>query len=206
MTQNYKSVEVWGYRQFPRHFIHVPYIIIQKNIHRAMWDLALCIVPCWGTWSLYVTCLRYLLLLNTRGNVLGYWRHRSVCNSWFIYDFTSRHYNLLLQCTRTFWRCVSERSWFLGSYPWISLDLVSGRSSVICSSVISLLCLSSLCLSSVCVLSMSLFSVSRLYVSLLCASVRFSAVPQIECLWPGKKTSSPTVSFPVAAVSKNLIA
>jgi hypothetical protein len=42
----------------------------------------------------------------------------------FYYDFTSRHYNLFLQCALTLWRCVSERSWFLYSGPLISFDLV----------------------------------------------------------------------------------
>jgi hypothetical protein len=36
-------------------------------------------VRCWGTWPLYITGLRYLSLLNTNYNVLGYWRHRSIC-------------------------------------------------------------------------------------------------------------------------------
>jgi hypothetical protein len=43
---------------------------------------------------------------------------------WFIYDFTSRHYTLFLQCALILWRCVSERSWFLCSGPLISFHLV----------------------------------------------------------------------------------
>jgi hypothetical protein len=99
----------------------------------------------------------------------------------FIYDFTSRHYSLCLQYTRTLWRCVSERSWFLfGSAVWIFLDL-------------RLWSLFS---------SMSLFSVC--VSSLLC--VRLSAAPQRVCLLLGKKTPPPMVSFPVAAVSNTLVA
>jgi hypothetical protein len=81
------------------------------------------IVTRWGTGSLYVTWLRYLSFLNTKCNVLGYWRRRSVCYSVY-YDLTSRHYSLVLQCALTLWRCVSERSWFLCSGPWISCYLV----------------------------------------------------------------------------------
>jgi hypothetical protein len=73
------------------------------------------------------------------------------------------------------------------SGPCSSLDLLLG-SSLICISGGSF-DLSSVCLSSL------LFSVS----------VRLSAAPQIGCLRPGKKTPSPTFSFSVAAVSKNLV-
>jgi hypothetical protein len=120
------------------------------------------LIPLWsqiynvgGTWPIYITGLRYLSLLNTNCNVLGYWRHRSVLLHFFIYDFTSRHYNLCLQCVITLWRCVSERSFDLFCYlfrdllRW-SLFSVFISVSLLSLSVLSLsvsLSLSSLCLS-----------------------------------------------------------
>jgi hypothetical protein len=44
--------------------------------------------------------------------------------------------------------------------------------------------------------------VFSLYLS-FSVSVRLSAAPQTGCLHLGKKTSSPTVTFPVALVSNN---
>jgi hypothetical protein len=110
----------------------------------------------------------------------------------FIYDFTSCHYNICLQCAQTLWRCVSERSWFLfGSAAWIFLDLRlwSLLWSLFCYLLGDLLRWSLFCL----------FCVSSL-------CVRLSAAPQIGCLHLGKKTLSPTVLLPIAAVSNNLVA
>jgi hypothetical protein len=76
----------------------------------------------------------------------------------FIYDSTSRHYNLWLQCVIALWCRVSERSWFLfGSAAWIFLDL--RLSSVFCFSWVSLFYL---CLSR-CLFYLSLLSVCLLF-------------------------------------------
>jgi hypothetical protein len=101
----------------------------------------------------------------------------------FIYDFTSRHNNLFLQCTLTLWRCVSERSWFLCTYPWISCDLV------FCDLCWSLLgCSAFICL---------LWSVFCVLSSLFCL---YSAAPKVGCWRPGEKTPSRRISFPVLAL------
>jgi hypothetical protein len=131
-----------------------------------------------------VTCLGYLVplrhvftLLKTPFGLLHL----------FIYDFTSRHYNLFLQCALTLWRCVSVGSWFLCSGPWISCDLVFcdlcwsllGSAAFICQ-LICLLC-------------------SVFCFSLLC-SVRLSAAPEVGCWRPGEKTPCRKVSFLVLAL------
>jgi hypothetical protein len=67
------------------------------------------ILTCWGTWSLYVTCLRYLSLLNTKCNVLGYWRHRSVCYSGL---FTTS----LVVATISFTMCYDPLTLRLGAF------------------------------------------------------------------------------------------
>jgi hypothetical protein len=54
-----------------------------KSSARAETKLLTPNVTCWDTWPLYVTCLRYWSLLNTKCDVLEYWRRRSVCNSGF---------------------------------------------------------------------------------------------------------------------------
>jgi hypothetical protein len=106
---------------------HLWYLILTSYFYH--------IVQCWGT---LIPLWRQMYHVGVLGpftsrvyfsyhfwtpicNVLGYWRHHSVCYFSY-YDFTSRHYNLCLQCVATLWRCVSERFWFLfGSAAWISL-------------------------------------------------------------------------------------
>jgi hypothetical protein len=141
------------------------------------------IVTCLGTLSLYVTWLRYLSLLNTNCNVLGYWRHRSVC-------YTSLFTTSLVVTTVSVYNVLGPSDVVSRSGPGSSalvlrssLISVSGRSFDL-SSVISLLFLSSviclLCSPSVC--------------------VRLSAAPEVGCLCPGKKTHCPRVLFPVLAL------
>jgi hypothetical protein len=72
----------------------------------------------------------------------------------FIY-FTSSHYNLCLQCIRTFWRCVSERSFDLFCYLFGDFLCVSS------------LLFSSLLFSSLC-LFVSLFYLSSLGPLFIC--------------------------------------
>jgi hypothetical protein len=147
------------------------------------------IVLCWGTWSPYVMGLRYLSLLNTKCNVSGYWRQCLVC-------YASLFTTSLVVTTISFTIYLNPLTLCLGAVLCLlllSLDLLWSRLQCSLFCVLSF----SVCLSLLCVLSST---------SLLCVSVRLSATPQIECFHPGKKTSSPTVSFPVAAVSNNLVA
>jgi hypothetical protein len=75
----------------------------------------------------YFTTLRYLYVIchfwTPTCNVLGYWRHRSVLLHLFIYDSTSRHYNLWLQCVVCLWCRVSERSFDLFSVICLVISL-----------------------------------------------------------------------------------
>jgi hypothetical protein len=85
-------------------------------------------------------------------NVLGYWRHRSVCYSVY-YDFISRHYSLFFtMCCDPLMLCLGA---VLVSLLW-SMDLLWSASLVAplisllwfvlwAPSVISLLCVSSVC-------------------------------------------------------------
>jgi hypothetical protein len=96
--------------------------------------------PCYFKGS--QSCLAFWANIMWRVYVTGhFWTPNMTCSVletpfgllfWFIYDFTSRHYNLFLQCALTLWRCVLERSWFLCSGPLISLDLLLLSAFLIC--------------------------------------------------------------------------
>jgi hypothetical protein len=92
----------------------------------------------WGTWSLYVTGLRYLSLLNTKCNVLGYWRRRSVCYSGL---FTTS----LVVTTISVYSVLWPSDFVSRSGPSIS-SLLSVRRFLFSDFIsVSLLCLSLLC-------------------------------------------------------------
>jgi hypothetical protein len=146
-----------------------------------------------STWPLCVTGLHYLSLLNTNGNVLGYWRHRSVC-------YTSLFTTSLVVTT------VSVYNVFRPS------DIVSRSGSFICSVISfsvssllfsSLLCFSSLCslfyLSSLlCVSSLSLSSISLLWVLSLSVSLSLYLLPlkYSICVWE-RRHLPPRLHFPL---------
>jgi hypothetical protein len=134
-------------------------------------------VQCWGTWSLYVACLRYLSLLNTKCDVLVYWRHRSVC-------YTSL-FTTSLVTTISFYNVLGPSDVVSRSGPGSSLGLLFG-SSLICvsgRSFVSLFCVSLLC---VCLLSsvspLCLFSIC-VCPFICCPSIRVFA-PRIEDTFP----------------------
>jgi hypothetical protein len=116
-------------------------------------------------------------------NVLGYWRHRSVCYTSLLTTSlvvtTASFYNVVWPSDVASWSGPGSSALVLGS----SLICVSDRSFNL-SSVISFGDLSSVSLFCVPSLSVSVFS--------LCC-------PEIGCLRLGKKTSCPRVSFPVLA-------
>jgi hypothetical protein len=101
------------------------YKVNNCNMHiKYRWRYFINIFTCSGTWPLYVTCLRYWSLLNTKFDVLGYCRRRSVCYSGL---FTTSLVVTTISFYNVLWPsdvASPERSWFLCSGPLISFDLV----------------------------------------------------------------------------------
>jgi hypothetical protein len=157
------------------------------------------------TSRVYITCHFWTPIYN----MLGYWRHCSVC-------YTSLFTTPLVVSTVSVYNVLWPSD--VVSQEW-SFDLSSVICSVISFSVFSPLSVFSLS----CLVYLLCLSYLSFFISSLCplvylwmcvfyrllfssVSVRLSAAPQIGCLRPGKKTPSPTVAFPVAPDSNNLVA
>jgi hypothetical protein len=129
---------------------------------------------CWGTWPLYVTCLRYLSVLNTKCDVLEYWRRRSVSYSGLfttsLVVTTITFYNVRWPSDVASQRGPGSSALVLWS-PWIWPSLICVGPSL------DLLLLPA-CWSTFC----DLLQCSP---SVFC---HYSAAPEVGCWRPGEKT------------------
>jgi hypothetical protein len=160
--------------------------------HRMVYNIVQCwgsLIPLWrqmynvcSTWPLYFTCT--LLVTSEHQyvcNLLGDWRHRSICYTCL---FTTPLVITisLLQCVMTLWRCVSER--FFDLFCYLFGDLL--RWSLFRVFI------------SVSLLSLSCFLCVSLYLSLLC-------VKSSVCGWK-RRHLPPRLHFPLLRFPNNLAA
>jgi hypothetical protein len=122
-------------------------------------------------------------------NVLGYWRHRSVC-------YTSLFTTSLVVTTFSVYNVLGPSDIVSRSGPGSSA-LVLGSPWIFSDRCWSLFCDLFCDLSSVSSLLCDLSSVLSLA---LCVPVRLSAAPEVGCWCPGEKTPCRRVSFPVLAL------
>jgi hypothetical protein len=150
-----------------------------------------------GTWP-FTSRVRFLSLLNTKCNLLGYWRHRSVCYSCLFTIPLLITTVFLLQCVMTLWRCdVASRSGTLISSVIYSV-ISFGVSSISISSLF------------ICLLSLSFLKVKvtlRLMVSLSVSrswcrapsDIYYGLTVMVSLLWGSLSDERPGLFFVYAA-------
>jgi hypothetical protein len=110
-----REIEVLGENLLQRHFVHHKSHMTRPGLEPRAAAVGSQRLTAWAMARPFK-----LSLSNIYCNVFGTGDAVRIVTS-CIYDFTSRHCNLFLQCALTLWRCVSERSWLLCSGPLICL-------------------------------------------------------------------------------------